>query len=117
MLKMVVILGIWPDLAGSDVFWCREDYGIVYLSGRCTGGGSGEVLSASGFLDVYSSGDNEWDSGIFPWHGRFEGDTVQYFYEYGRTCAGSHCDVSGIPLWICKPCVGESDRVDRDASF
>ena len=34
-----------------------------------------------------------------------------------RTCAGSHCDVSGIPLWICKPCVGESDRVDRDASF
>ena len=31
--------GIWSDLAGSDVFWCREDYGIVYLSGRCTGGG------------------------------------------------------------------------------
>lgn len=53
----------------------------------------------------------------FPWHGRSEGDTVQYFYEYGRTCVGSHCDVSGIPLGICKPCVGESDRVDRDASF
>lgn len=49
--------------------------------------------------------------------GRSEGDTVQYFYEYGRACAGSHCDVSGIPFWICKPCVGESDRVDRDASF
>ena len=104
-------------LAGSDVFWCREDYGIVYLSGRCTGGDSGKVLSASGFLDVYSSGDNEWDSGIFPWHGRSEGDTVQYFYEYGRACAGSYCDVSGIQLGICKPCVGESDRVDRDASF
>ena len=55
--------------------------------------------------------------GIFPWHGRSEGDTVQYFYEYGRACAGSYCDVSGIQLGICKPCVGESDRVDRDASF
>lgn len=53
----------------------------------------------------------------FPWHGRSEGDTVQYFYEYGRACAGSYCDVSGIQLGICKPCVGESDRVDRDASF
>ena len=65
-------------------FWCREDYGIVYLLGRCTGGGAGKVLSASGFLDVYSSGDNEWDSGIF----RGMGDLKVTLYSTFMNMAG-----------------------------
>lgn len=108
MVLILLVLMYFGAEKIMGLFTSQEDAQVVAL---------GKVLSASGFLDVYSSGDNEWDSGIFPWHGRSEGDTVQYFYEYGRTCVGSHCDVSGIPLWICKPCVGESGRVDRGASF